>query len=299
MWSLKIVAIWVIIFLFSSCLDKPTKQEEKPVSVVAVETPVHRAARTFWDGYDYSDMKMLEDSIGFYKAFAAWGELLLQLPVEEGAAITGKFIADGSNYPEMQVQLMRIAELCFNDPNSFYRNEELYLPMLDAILQAPNVEEESKSRYRFQHRMAMKNRKGTIAEDFRYITSEGERGNLHQWSHDYILLYFFNPECHDCARVKAYIEASPVLGKLQEEGRLKVIAIYPDEDMGAWNRHVGENPNGWVTARYISMDEAEAFYLPAIPNLYLLDKDKKVLLKDAPIEQIEKMLVDENLLLFR
>ena len=286
--------IIVLIFVFSSCLDKPAKQEEKPVSIVAVETPVHRAARTFWEGYDYSDMKMLEDSIGFYKAFAAWGELLLQLPIEEGAPITSKFIADGNSYPEMQVQLMRIAELCFNDPNSFYRNEELYLPMLDAILQAPNVEDGNKSRYRFQHRMAMKNRKGTQAEDFRYITSSGEQGTLHQWNNDYILLYFFNPECHDCARVKAYIGASTIMGKLQQVGKLKVLAIYPDEDLGAWKRHLGENPVEWTTARYISTEEAEAFYLPAIPNLYLLDKDKKVLLKDALIEQIEKFLMGGN-----
>lgn len=238
-------------------------------------------------------MRMLEDSIGFYKAFAAWGELLLQLPEAEGAAITGKFIADGEAFPEMQIQLMRIAELCFNDPNSFYRNEELYIPMLEAVISAPSIEEGDKTHYRFQYRMAMKNRKGTKAGNFHYLTSQGEKGNLHQWSHDYILLYFFNPECNDCARVKAYIEASSVFGKLQEEGRLKVIAIYPDEDMGAWNRHIGENPDGWVTARYASMEEADAFYLPAIPNLYLLDKDKTVLLKDAPVERIEKMLVDD------
>lgn len=275
-------------------MEKPAKQEEKPVSVVSVETPVHRAARTFWEGYDYSNMRMLEDSIGFYKAFAAWGELLLQLPEAEGAIITGKFIADGNEYPEMQVQLMRIAELCFNDPNSFYRNEELYLPMLDAILQAPKVEDGNKSRYRFQYRMAMKNRKGTQAENFRYITSSGEQGTLHQWNNDYILLYFFNPECQDCARVKAYIEASAIFGKLQQAGKLKVLAIYPDEDLGAWKRHLGENPAKWTTARYTSTEEAEAFYLPAIPNLYLLNRNKTVLLKDAPIEQIEKILIDEN-----
>jgi hypothetical protein len=36
--------------------------------------------------------------------------------------------------------------------------------------------------------------------------------------------------------------------------------------------------------------DRELYDLKAMPTLYLLDKDKKVLLKDAPVEQVEQYL---------
>ena len=284
------VIIIVVIFCFSFCSDKSAKQEEKPVSPSVETNNYLQAASTFWDGLDYSNLKMLKDSMGVYRAFAAWGNLLFQSPLEEAVKLTGKFIEEGNAYPEMQLQLMMISELCFNDPNSAYRNEELYIPMLEAFINAPFVDEAHKERFRFQYRMAMKNRKEAEASDFGYITEQGKKGTLYTLVSEYVLLYFFNPECHDCARVKEYIARSSVFGQLQKEGLLRVLAIYPDEDLSAWERHLGENPREWITARYASTEDTEAFYLPAIPNLYLLDKGKMVLLKDVSIEQIEIFL---------
>lgn len=254
-----------------------------------LQTPVALSS-TFWQGFEYADKERLEDTLSLHKAFHAWLEMFEGVSESDAKASLGKLIVDGNEHPEMQHLLMLIGERFLNNPNSPFRNEELYIPMLEAMIEAPSISEENKFRYRFQYNTAMKNRRGTQANDFRYITSQKKKGNLYQLEHEYILLYFFNPECHDCARVKAYMEASSIIGKMQQEGRLQVLAVYPDEDLVAWNRHADKNPKEWITARYVSQKEAEAFYLPAIPNLYLLDKDKMVLLKDAPIELIEAVL---------
>lgn len=296
---MRIIFILCILSLFSSCLNKPSKQDGKVVSStqervptpVQIKDPRFQAAQSFWKGFDYSNLEVFKDSIRFCNAFAAWGKLLLQLPIEDGKSLTGKLISDGNKYPQMQLKLMYIAELCFNEPNSIYRNEELYIPMLEAIIQAPGIEDLHKERFRFQYKMAMKNRSGAQASDFNYITEKGERGKLSQLKDKKnTLLYFFNPDCNDCERVKAFIAQSSIITQLQKEGRLQVLAIYPDENLEIWKRHQGKNPSVWITARYASQTDREAYYLPAIPNCYLLDKRQVVLLKDAPIEQIEAFI---------
>ena len=40
--------------------------------------------------------------------------------------------------------------------------------------------------------------------------------------------------------------------------------------------------------------ERQLYDLKAMPTLYLLDKDKRVILKDAPVEQIEQWLTEKR-----
>ena len=51
-------------------------------------------------------------------------------------------------------------------------------------------------------------------------------------------------------------------------------------------------PSGWINGydKELTVLDRELYDLKAMPTLYLLDKDKKVLLKDAPVEQVEQYL---------
>ena len=133
---------------------------------------------------------------------------------------------------------------------------------------------------------ALKNRKGTAAADFSYITENGETGTLHGIHAKHTILYFFNPDCHDCARVSEIIGNDSTIREMVGSKQLSVLALYPDKDMTAWNKHFGKWPKEWITARYADLAEKEKYDLPAIPNIYLLDENKTVVLKDAAIEEI-------------
>lgn len=77
------------------------------------------------------------------------------------------------------------------------------------------------------------------------------------------------------------------------KGSLSVLAIYPDEDLNAWKKYARSLPQEWIVARYAHPDARKAYGLPAIPCLYLLDRNKTVILKDAPVERIEERLSDK------
>ena len=70
-----------------------------------------------------------------------------------------------------------------------------------------------------------------------------------------------------------------------EDGRLLVINVYPDEDVQAWLDYLPNYPAEWVCGYDADqiLNSGTHYWLRAIPSLYLLDEEKRVILKDAPL----------------
>ena len=98
-----------------------------------------------------------------------------------------------------------------------------------------------------------------------------------------------------CRTVREGICSSEILMKAVSSGRLKVLAIYPDQDLDEWLRYRSEMPSSWINGydRECVLRTDGTYNLAAIPSLYLLDKDKTVLVKDAvSIPLIESAIVN-------
>lgn len=89
------------------------------------------------------------------------------------------------------------------------------------------------------------------------------------------------------------IKNAPIINQLLEQKRLTVLSIYPDEELDEWRKHLNEFPKEWVNGydKTFAIKEQQLYDLKAIPTLYLLNKDKTVLLKDAPAQTIEEYLL--------
>lgn len=181
-----------------------------------------------------------------------------------------------------------------SDPNSQIRNEELYIPVLEAVIASPFYDTTEKVRPRYQLDMAMKNRVGQPAADFEYTLADGKRGTLYRVEAPFTLVYINNPDCHACEEILESLSVSRVVSNQLDAGKLKIVAIYPDEDLAAWRKHLPDVPVQWINGydAGLAMRKQESYDLRAIPSLYLLDKDKKVLLKDCTsVDMIEAYLV--------
>lgn len=278
----------ILVVLIVSCSQPRQEKKESPaVSVADRELEyIVGEVTSYWDKFDFADTTWLvRPRHELEQLFAQWADGALIVYYEGGIALSDIPVRRAMVCDAMLVRFMEMGDRCFRDPNSPWRCEELYIPMLEAAL-ASDVDEVHKSKYKAHLETAMMNRQGTIATDFAYVTDGGVPGRLHDASTDYTLLYFFNPGCHDCERVSGVIATSPKINTLIVQGRLTVLALYPDEDVTAWTEHRGENDESWITARYATALERDKYDLPAIPNLYLLDRNKRVLLKDAMIEEV-------------
>ena len=95
-----------------------------------------------------------------------------------------------------------------------------------------------------------------------------------------------------CRDIQQHIESSQLINQLIADKRLKVVALYPDQDITLWKAH--PLPAGWINGydKGCVVEKNRLYDLRAIPALYLLDAQKRVLVKDSTsIPQIEQVLL--------
>lgn len=233
-----------------------------PSILTTQEQKAEFIATHYWDNFDFADTTLISRADITEQAFADFANLLPHLPqplIEKGVAAMMKGAeADSAMY----IHFMELAEKYLYDPNSPMRNENIYIEVLRHIVATAKLDEIYKVRPRYQLELAMKNRVGDKAADFTYTTEKGGKATLHRATGDPLLLFFFRPDCPTCKEVKEYVVNKGI------DKRVKILFVNPDIDT-----HIDT-----------------IYDLRASPTLYLLDKDKRVILKDVPIEQIEQYL---------
>ena len=96
-----------------------------------------------------------------------------------------------------------------------------------------------------------------------------------------------------CREVREQLLSSPLHNELTERGDLKVLVLYPDEDLTAWKEHLTDYPTAWINGydKGCHIERKNLYNINAIPALYLLDKQKMVLVKDSTnVAEIEQIL---------
>lgn len=257
-----------------------------PALAPAMMSPEQQAAylnEHYWDKFDFADTLFIReaDTLQMITALAVYTQRYVpdSLAVESMSRLFGK----ASSSKPMLEYFMMLAETVLHDPNSPMRNDELYILVLETALASGLFDKYERMPYEYDLNMARQNRVGRKANDFRYTLASGEAGRMYDIAADYLLVFISNPGCPMCRDVRGQIEASPMLNELIERGTLKVLVIYPDEDMTAWREHLKEYPPSWINAYdYGCAITKERLYdLRAIPSLYLLDSQKRVMAKDC------------------
>ena len=137
------------------------------------------------------------------------------------------------------------------------------------------------------------NRIGQKANDFRYTLHDGSTERMYSIEAEYLIIFINNPDCPACKAIREQICASPMLSEMIERGVMKVLAIYPDEDITAWLNYRHNIPASWINSydKQLRLRDEELYDLKAIPSLYLLDSEKRVMLKDCNlVPQIEEAI---------
>ena len=88
------------------------------------------------------------------------------------------------------------------------------------------------------------------------------------------------------------MEHSEWLARALNDKKLEVLAIYADAEKEIWEKYKDELPGNWKVGYNHSQSViTKGLYdLKAMPTLYLLDKNKKVVLKDKSWEEIERYI---------
>lgn len=126
---------------------------------------------------------------------------------------------------------------------------------------------------------------GEIAPNLHLKGPEGDPVVLHDIEASYLVVYFWDSECPYC------LEAAPKLKEaweqLREEG-VKVAAVNTERDSDKWLEAISDYPEEWI---HMHDKEREAqvldtYSIYAIPKIYILDEEKRILARDIGIDHI-------------
>ena len=247
----------------------------------------------YWDKFDFSETTFINqiDSTKMLTAFAVYATGYI--PDSLAYKYMPRLMQRASTSKRMYTYFLMLAEGVLHDPNSPLRNDEKYIPVLENAVQSSLLDEYERMPYEYDLEIARQNRIGRIANDFTYTLPSGRTATLHNIKADFTLIFISNPGCPMCREVKEQITTSPMLQELIERKELKVLVIYPDTDLEAWREHLQDYPASWINGYDADQRiEKERLYdLKAIPALYLLDKQKRVMAKDCTdVAYIESLL---------
>lgn len=292
-------SIWILLLLVSCGTGQRPAHE---VAEAAQPTPPSReyfrpplppaeldaaAQRTwlrdhFWEHLNLQDSTLAArlDSASLVEGFTFYVARVLGPDDSEGMArLMGRLKHDCG----LLERFYRMAERWLHDPNSPLRSDELYIPVLEAVVESPCFDTLAKAVPQYDLRIARQNRVGQQANNFSFRLASGDRGSLYDLRAEYLLLFISNPGCPMCGQIQEELAASPMLSQLIEQRRLKLLMLYPDEELAEWHNHRSEVPASWLYAydEGCTLREKQLYDLRAIPSLYLLNRSKQVLLKDV------------------
>ena len=234
----------------------------------------------FWDRFDFNDSVEANRLCG-EQGLANFINLSQQTDEVVNARAAQAFAKrlwqgeDRNNYLEL-------TEHYLYDPESPLRNDLLYAPLLEQLLELIPQTDPQASKLSFILKNVQKNQVGSIATDFRYIDRNDKVGSLHQLQGTYTLLYLYDPDCENCQKTLMHMRA-----QLQDP-RVKVLAVYPDKDLDLWKNHQLTFKEGWIDSYSPNgeINDKQLYFIQATPSIYLLDKDKRVILKDASLNDV-------------
>lgn len=229
---------------------------------------------------------------------ATYAELLRRLPLPQAqqkmrhffSQVEDRQAADTASHVFLLME--EIVTRYLYDPNSPVRDEDLYLPYVEGLATSPYTREEARPGYEYQRRMCALVPVGSVAPDFRFTDGRGRTRRLHDVRARTILLFFSNPGCQACREIIDTLEGLPGIDDMIGGGALAVVNVYIDGDLAAWRAYEPVYPRNWLngydTDGVVRTDRL--YNIRAIPSLYLLDGERRVLLKDAPVERVASYL---------
>ncbi len=248
----------------------------------------------FWDHFPFATYSQFTES-QIQQTFVEFAMRMRIATTDASVEAVGNLMKGASVNIDCYWFFLNLVEEGLYDPNSPLRDDRLFEVVLrHAVGSGSPLDETSKMRYRSLLGIVSRNQVGARATDFVYTLPNGTQRTLYKTPADLLLLYFYNPGCPSCREVKQMLMSSGYVEALHNIGLLTVVAVHPDEELDEWRATLNENPSWWISAydRGTKIHDGDLYDLKAIPTLYLLDGDKTVMLKDAPVEDVVATLAD-------
>ncbi|MBC8986314.1 DUF5106 domain-containing protein [Pedobacter sp. N36a] len=281
-------------YLLTSCNFSNSRQanrQEKALSGsqgATIYDPIHH----YWDNLNVRDTATLFRKEGGEQLLVDYLFLLNKTSAESAPGGLNTLLNKILGNQVLFDHFIGLIEKYLYHPDSPFRNEAEYISVLEYCIKDERLGPQYKIRPQYQLSLLYKNRVGHAAEDFNYITPSVFKGSLYKINAPLTLLLFYDPDCENCREIIRQLSSSKILKSMQRRKELQILAIYTANDLRLWKDHASSTPAEWIIGRDMQQIQKQKKYdLRAFPTFYLLDRDKKVLLKDPYMDVVMDTLV--------
>ena len=240
----------------------------------------------FWNDFPFHDTNVLHDD-RFRGTIQHYLRVIQFADLETIQQSLVETIRSADTNERMWRFFIEAFDFHLNDALSGMRNLQWIEPVWHEMLRSRWITFSDSARVNFFLRMANKNPIGSVATDLEFVTFQGQRGRMSEIEAELLLVFFYIPGCPQCAMTIEWLEMDTAYHELINSGIMRGFAFYPGEDMNAF-RSYRAIPNTWINARDpdgMSQLETDGLYqMRGAPTIYLLDRDKRVILKDARLD---------------
>jgi peroxiredoxin len=133
---------------------------------------------------------------------------------------------------------------------------------------------------------------GMEAPNMRLKDTTGAWHELHKDESEYIVLFFWEPDCDHC--VESAPKLSDIYDKYKDKG-VSIWAICTGYDTPEWRAFIKENNMNFLNVADNATDEflnnlREAYDIYFTPEIFILDKDKKIITKRIKAHELDAWL---------
>lgn len=287
--------LYTTTLLLLACNTKVNNQKnDNPKDSLNISTTAPHSKPSledFWKDFDFSDTTKFKNPEYGEQEFADFITLLYSNTEQNINKGIKQWIEKTTHNKVVFKHFDQITAKYLFNVNSPYYNERLYALILQQYIESPHLDKIVKEKYKILLQLINRNNVGTTATNFSFLTDKGEKNSLNNISSDYTVLFFYQPGCPVCAEHITFLKSNPFFEQKLKENTC-MLAIYPDGEMEKWKDYQSQIPDSWING--IDPDQTlikkQLYDLKASPTIYLLDKHKKVLLKDANINQVLQYL---------
>lgn len=239
----------------------------------------------YWNNFDFKNYNKVSQAPLGEQALVDFINLFPKAkPWNIGGAIDSLILHSSVN-KKSQSYFEDLLERYLYNVNSPQYNERYYSIVLEKFMHSLHIENDKKNKYRIIYKLINRNNVGDIATDFNYYSKK--ESSLHQLNANYLILYFYAPDCSSCQQSFQTLKNNPnILAFINAKAR--TLAIYAEGNKQLWEGYAQNIPKEWINGVDLNQNiiKKGLYDLKATPTLYLLDSNKRVLLKDVSLAEL-------------